>query len=113
MLDALLYSAMSVPQFALESFPAGALVGALLGIGVLARSQELTVMRASGMSKLRLSAAALISAGLLIGVVAADRGVSGATARASWPMSARRSPNTPISVSPAPAGPGSATATRY
>ena len=46
---------MSVPQFALESFPAGALVGALLGIGVLARSQELTIMRASGMSKLRLS----------------------------------------------------------
>jgi lipopolysaccharide export system permease protein len=68
MLDALAYSAMSVPQFALESFPAGALVGALLGIGVLARSHEITVMRASGMSKLRLSAAALISAGLLIGV---------------------------------------------
>jgi len=68
MLDALAYSAMSVPQFALESFPAGALMGALLGIGVLARSQEITVMRASGMSKLRLSAAALISAGLLIGV---------------------------------------------
>jgi lipopolysaccharide export system permease protein len=68
MLDALAYSAMSVPQFALESFPAGALVGALFGFGVLARSQEMTVMRASGMSKLRLSAAALISAGLLIGV---------------------------------------------
>jgi lipopolysaccharide export system permease protein len=68
MLDALLYAAMSVPQFALESFPAGALVGALLGIGVLARSNELTVMRASGMSKLRLSVASLISAGLLIGV---------------------------------------------
>src|SRR5208283_2264534 len=60
-------SALSMPQFALEAFPAGALVGALLGIGLLARSQELTVMRASGMSKLRLSASALISAGLLIG----------------------------------------------
>ncbi len=68
MLDALAYAAMSVPQFALESFPAGALVGALLGVGVLARSHELTVMRASGMSKLRLAAAAMISAGLLIGV---------------------------------------------
>ncbi len=67
MLDALVYSALSVPQFALESFPAGALVGALLGIGVLARSQEIIVMRASGMSKLRMSAAALISAGVLIG----------------------------------------------
>jgi len=68
MLDALAYSAMSVPQFALEAFPAAVLVGALLGIGILARSQELTVMRTSGMSKLRLSVAALISAGLLIGV---------------------------------------------
>jgi lipopolysaccharide export system permease protein len=68
MLDALAYSALSVPQFALEAFPAAVLVGALLGIGILARSQELTVMRTSGMSKLRLSVAALISAGLLIGV---------------------------------------------
>ncbi len=68
MLDALVYAAMSVPQFALESFPAGAIVGALLGVGLLARSHELTVMRASGMSKLRLSAAALTSAALLIGV---------------------------------------------
>jgi lipopolysaccharide export system permease protein len=68
LLDALLYSALSMPQFALEAFPAGVLVGALLGIGVLARSHELTVMRASGMSKLRLSASVLLSAVLLIGV---------------------------------------------
>jgi lipopolysaccharide export system permease protein len=67
-LDALVYAAMSVPQFVLEAFPAGVLVGALLGIGVLARSYEITVMRASGMSKLRLSLAALISAGILIGI---------------------------------------------
>jgi lipopolysaccharide export system permease protein len=68
MLDALQYSAMTLPQFALESFPAGALIGALLGIGMLARSHELTVMRASGMSKLRLSAAVLASAALLVGI---------------------------------------------
>jgi len=66
MLDALQYSAMTLPQFALETFPAGALIGALLGIGVLARSHELTVMRASGMSKLRLSVAVVISAALLV-----------------------------------------------
>jgi len=68
MLDALQYSALTLPQFALESFPAGALIGALLGIGVLARSHELTVMRASGMSKLRLSAAMLISASVLVAI---------------------------------------------
>jgi lipopolysaccharide export system permease protein len=68
MLDALLYAAMSLPQFAVESFPAGALIGALIGIGILARSNELTVIRASGMSKLRLSRAILISAALLVGM---------------------------------------------
>ena len=59
---------MTLPQFALESFPAGALIGALLGVGVLARSHELTVMRASGMSKLRLSLAVLMSAVALVAV---------------------------------------------
>jgi lipopolysaccharide export system permease protein len=68
MLDALQYSALSLPQFALESFPAGALIGALLGIGVLARSHELTVMRGSGMSKLRLASAVLLCALLLVAI---------------------------------------------
>jgi lipopolysaccharide export system permease protein len=68
MLDALLYAAMSLPQFAVESFPAGALIGALMGIGIFARSNELTVMRASGMSKLRLSVSVLISSAVLIGI---------------------------------------------
>jgi lipopolysaccharide export system permease protein len=62
------YSLLTLPQFALESFPAGALIGAMLGIGVLARSHELTVMRASGMSKLRLSAAVLFSALFLVAI---------------------------------------------
>jgi lipopolysaccharide export system permease protein len=68
MLDALEYSALTLPQFALESFPAGALIGALLGVGVLARSHELTIMRASGMSKLRLSASVLVSAAVLVAI---------------------------------------------
>lgn len=65
-LEALSYSAMNLPQFALQSFPAGALIGALLGVGALARTQELTIMRASGMSKLRLSAAVLFTAAVLV-----------------------------------------------
>jgi lipopolysaccharide export system permease protein len=68
MLDALLYAAMTLPQFAVESFPAGALIGALMGIGILARSNELTVMRASGMSKIRLSTSVLISSTILMGI---------------------------------------------
>jgi lipopolysaccharide export system permease protein len=64
--EALTYSAMNLPQFAMQCFPAAALIGALLGIGILARSHELTIMRASGMSKPRLSAAVLLSAVLLV-----------------------------------------------
>jgi lipopolysaccharide export system permease protein len=68
MLDALLYAAMSLPQFAVESFPAGALIGALMGIGIFARSNELTIMRASGMSKLRLCLSITISSLMPIGI---------------------------------------------
>ena len=57
--QALLYTAMNLPRFALESLPAGTLVGAMLGVGALARSNELTAMRAAGMSKPRLIGAAL------------------------------------------------------
>jgi lipopolysaccharide export system permease protein len=62
---ALLYSAMNLPRFALESLPAGTLVGSLLAIGALARSNEITAMRAAGMSKRRLIGAAL-GAGVLV-----------------------------------------------
>jgi lipopolysaccharide export system permease protein len=65
-LEALSYSAMNLPQFALQSFPAGALIGALLGVGALARTQELIIMRVSGMSKLRLSGSVLLSAVVLV-----------------------------------------------
>ena len=58
-LQALMYTAMNLPRFVLESLPAGTLVGGLLGIGALARSNEITAMRAAGMSKLRLVSAAL------------------------------------------------------
>jgi lipopolysaccharide export system permease protein len=70
-LNALKYSAMVLPQFALQAFPAATLIGALLGIGVLSRSHELTVMRVSGMSKLRLCAAVLMSAAVLAAVALA------------------------------------------
>ncbi len=37
---------MSLPQFALDSFPAAALIGGLLGIGILSRGQEIIVPHA-------------------------------------------------------------------
>ncbi|MFO1399896.1 MAG: LPS export ABC transporter permease LptG [Steroidobacteraceae bacterium] len=64
-LEALVYALLSVPEFALNALPAGALIGAMLGIGALARAHELTVMRSAGMSKWRLLGAVLGSGALL------------------------------------------------
>ena len=40
-----------MPRFALNALPAGVLIGAMLGIGALARGNELTAMRAAGMAQ--------------------------------------------------------------
>lgn len=65
-LQALSYSLMNLPQFALQALPAGALIGAMLGMGTLGRSSELTVMRAAGMSKARLALSTTLAALFLI-----------------------------------------------
>lgn len=53
--DALLYVALNVPQQAFDMLPIAALIGALLALGNLARSMELTVIRAAGVSTLRMA----------------------------------------------------------
>lgn len=58
-----LYVALTVPRRAYEMFGFAALIGALLGLGGLAASSELTALRASGMSRLRI-------AGSVLGVIA-------------------------------------------
>jgi lipopolysaccharide export system permease protein len=68
-LDALSYAALNLPQLALLALPAAVLIGAMLGIGALARTHELTVMRAAGMSKLAL-VRAVLTAGMLIVIAA-------------------------------------------
>lgn len=50
MLNALAYSIMLIPRQIYELFPMAALLGAMLGLGSLANSSELTVMRAAGVS---------------------------------------------------------------
>ncbi|HTY51425.1 MAG TPA: LPS export ABC transporter permease LptG [Steroidobacteraceae bacterium] len=64
-LEALWYSLMSLPQQAWELLPIGALIGSLLGLGQLASSSELTVMRAAGVSVWRIAASVLL-AGLVL-----------------------------------------------
>lgn len=51
---ALLYVALRIPRLIFEMLPAAALIGGLLSLGQLAVHRELVVMRASGVSNIRL-----------------------------------------------------------
>ncbi|MCP4695964.1 MAG: LPS export ABC transporter permease LptG [Gammaproteobacteria bacterium] len=50
LVQAIQYVILQTPRHIYELFPMAALMGSLLGLGVLANSSELTVMRASGVS---------------------------------------------------------------
>jgi lipopolysaccharide export system permease protein len=63
--DALFKVALSLPQYVFDLLPIAALIGSLLALGSLARSMELIVIRASGVSTLRLSGW-VCGAGLLL-----------------------------------------------
>lgn len=67
--DAALYSLMLLPRQAYELFPLVALVGTILGIGSLASSNELTVLRAAGVSVKRIGFAVMKTGFLLILVI--------------------------------------------
>jgi lipopolysaccharide export system permease protein len=79
MVEALVYSLLTVPRFALNVFPIAVLIGSMLGVGALARSQELTAMRSGGMSKRRMAATmlgcgvVLLLGGLAVGEYVAPR----------------------------------------
>jgi len=53
--QALLFVALNLPSYISQLLPVAALIGALLGLGSLARGSELVVMRASGVTTLRFS----------------------------------------------------------
>ncbi len=64
---AFLVTLLQLPQQAYEVLPIGALIGAIMGLGGLARDSELTVVRAAGVSVGRIA----VSAGLAGLVIAA------------------------------------------
>lgn len=68
--QALLYAALRVPQLAFEMLPIAALIGSLLGLGGLASSSELVVMRTAGVSVARLGRKVALS-GVVLFVLAA------------------------------------------
>lgn len=60
------YVLLSVPRLTYELMPMGALLGSLIGLGVLAGNNELVIMRASGISLARITWAALKAGVLLV-----------------------------------------------
>ena len=66
--QAMLFVALNLPSYLYQLLPVGALIGALLGLGNLARGSELVVMRASGVTTARFCAW-LAVAGLLLAVL--------------------------------------------
>lgn len=75
LLRALEYSVLRLPGRVFQTLPVAALVGSVLGLGLLTHTSELTVMRTSGISVGRItgavlkSAATLVVAALLLGEV--------------------------------------------
>jgi len=68
-LDAFWFVLLNIPQQVYEMMPIAVLIGALLGLGTLARGSELTVMRAAGISVWRISSA-VAAAGLMLVLLA-------------------------------------------
>ena len=60
--DAIWFIALTIPRMAYQIFPVSALLGALVGVGGLAATNELVAFRTSGVSRLRLALAALAGA---------------------------------------------------
>jgi lipopolysaccharide export system permease protein len=69
-LDAFWFVLLNIPEQIYELMPIAVLIGALLGLGQLARGSELTVMRAAGISVWRI-AGSVAMAGILLMIVAA------------------------------------------
>lgn len=64
--DAAKYVLLNLPEQAWALLPVSALIGSLMGLGALARGSEITVIRAAGISPVRIAMSALMAAGILI-----------------------------------------------
>jgi lipopolysaccharide export system permease protein len=67
--DAVQYVALILPRLAVDLFPMASVIGAMATLGLLARNNELTVIRTAGVPQMRL-ALALVKGGLLLAVLA-------------------------------------------
>jgi lipopolysaccharide export system permease protein len=67
--QAVAHVALTLPRRAYTLFPTAAVIGALMGLGQLAASSELTALRAVGLSRRRLSLAVALSLAVLTGLM--------------------------------------------
>ena len=67
--EAFMYAAYTVPRRMYDLFPTSAVIGALLGLGQLAASSELTALRAIGLSRKRLSMSVALTIAVLTGLM--------------------------------------------
>lgn len=72
-ISAVVYSLMMLPRQAYEIFPLVALLGAILGLGSLANTSELVVIRAAGVSLQRILVA-VVKTGIVLVIVVAVLG---------------------------------------
>lgn len=64
--DALLYVLMTMPINIYNLFPMIALLGSLIGLGIMASRNEITILRASGMSVMRITRVVLGAAVIMV-----------------------------------------------
>jgi lipopolysaccharide export system permease protein len=64
--QAILYTALRLPNLAFEMLPVAALIGSLLGLGALAGNSEIIVMRSAGISVSRLAGMVAVSGFVLL-----------------------------------------------
>ena len=64
--QAILYTALRLPNLAFEMLPVAALIGSLLGLGGLAGNSEIIVMRSAGLSVSEMSRMVALTGGVLL-----------------------------------------------
>ena len=64
--QAIVYTVLRLPNLAFEMLPVAVLIGSLLGLGGLASSSEIIVMRSAGLSVRRLAGMVALSGGVLL-----------------------------------------------
>lgn len=64
--QAILYTALRLPNLAFEMLPVATLIGSLLGLGALAGNSEIIVMRSAGLSVREIAGMVAVSGGVLL-----------------------------------------------